>query len=192
MFQCKDLLNLTTMSNAKIISGSKGLKKGIRWAYKAENLNFEKWVHGQELLIISSPVTQRKNFNLYNIIEKAIKMDLSFALLLIGENYIDKIEDNVIELSNNNNFPIFTIPYTVPLVDFFEGLGHAILYLDDRKNIKDNFIAEIIFGSSVNIQNVKIICNKMGYDTSVLEQVFIVRLKGMVYKIKFILKSIFD
>ena len=62
MFQCKDLLSLTTMSQANVIAGSGGMEKGIRWSYKAENINFEKWVRGNELLIVSAPVTQRKNF----------------------------------------------------------------------------------------------------------------------------------
>ena len=45
MFQCKDLLSLTTMSQAKVIAGLAGMEKGIRWSYKAENINFEKWVN---------------------------------------------------------------------------------------------------------------------------------------------------
>ena len=40
MFQCKDLLSLTTMSQADVIAGSGGMEKGIRWSYKAENINF--------------------------------------------------------------------------------------------------------------------------------------------------------
>ena len=92
MFQCKDLLSLNSMSQAKVIAGEGGMEKGIRWSYKAENLNFEKWVHGQELLIISSPVTQRKNFELYHTIKKAIELNMSCALLLVGDNYVSKID----------------------------------------------------------------------------------------------------
>ena len=86
MFQCKDLLSLTTMSQADVIAGSGGMEKGIRWSYKAENINF----------------------------------------------------------------PLFTMPWNVPLLDFFEELGHAISYLDDRKDIEDSLLAEIIFGNCIN------------------------------------------
>ena len=41
MFQCKDLLSLTTMSQAKVVAGTGGMERGIRWSYKAENINFE-------------------------------------------------------------------------------------------------------------------------------------------------------
>ena len=157
MFQCKDLLSLTTMSEAKVIAGMGGMDRDIRWSYKAENINFENWVHGKELLIISSPVTQRKNYNLYKIIEKAIRLQMSCALLLIGDNYVSSVDEDVLELAERNSFPLFTIPWNVPLLDFFEELGHAISYLDDRKDIQDSFLAEIIFMPlSVPVQRSKI------------------------------------
>ena len=176
MFQCKDLLSLTTMSQAKVIAGLGGMKKGIRWSYKAENINFEKWVRGKELLIVSSPVTQRKNFDLYKTIEKAIELNMSCALLLIGENYVTQIDKKVIDLAENNDFPLFTMPWDVPLLDFFEELGHAISYLDDRKDIEDSLLAEIIFGNCINTSSIEHKCRQMGYDLGVLEQVFVLHL----------------
>ena len=71
------------------------MEKGIRWSYKAENLNFEKWVRGRELLIVSAPVTQRKNFDLYQTIKKAIELNMSCALLLVGKNYVTEIDEEV-------------------------------------------------------------------------------------------------
>ena len=32
MFQCKDLLSLNSMSQAKVIAGEGGMEKGIRWS----------------------------------------------------------------------------------------------------------------------------------------------------------------
>lgn len=179
MFRCKDLLSLTTLSRAEIIAGEAGLEKEIRWSYKAENLNFEKWVHGQELLIVSAPVTQRKNFNLYQTIEKAIALKMSCALLLVGENYVTKVEDRVIALAEKNAFPLFTMPWDVPLLDFFEELGHAISYLDDRRDVEDGLLAEVIFGNSINVDSIRQKCLRMGQDPATLEQIFVLHIKGI-------------
>ena len=176
MFQCKDLLSLTTMSQASVIAGSGGMEKGIRWSYKAENINFEKWVRGNELLIVSAPVTQRKNFDLYQTIKKAIELNMSCALLLMGENYVTQIDEKVIDLAENNDFPLFTMPWNVPLLDFFEELGHAISYLDDRKDIEDSLLAEIIFGNCINTSSIEQKCRQMGNDPRMLEQVFVLHL----------------
>ena len=176
MFQCKDLLSLTTMSQAEVIAGHGVMEKGIRWSYKAENLNFEKWVRGRELLIVSAPVTQRKNFDLYQTIKKAIELNMSCALLLVGKNYVTEIDEEVKDLAEKNDFPLFAMPWDVPLLDFFEELGHAISYLDDRKDIEDSLLAEIIFGNCINTTNIERKCQQMGYELSVLEQVFVLHL----------------
>ena len=179
MFQCKDLLSLSSMSRARLIAGAGGMEKGIRWSYKAENLNFEKWVKGQELLIVSSPVTQRKNYDLYSIIQKAIELHMSCALLLEGENYVSKVEPEVMELAEKNDFPLFVIPWDVPLIDFFEELGHAISYLDERKDMQDSFLAEIIFGAGTNTERIRDRCAEMGVDERALEQIFVMHLHGL-------------
>ena len=36
------------MAKARIIAGKSGLSNRIRWVYKPENMNFAKWVKGQE------------------------------------------------------------------------------------------------------------------------------------------------
>lgn len=126
MFQCKDLYTLSSLSKLKLIAGNNGLHKGIRWVYKAESLSLSQWVHGGELLIISRPVSSEPNFNLSVLLKEAIHLSMSGALLLIGPNYIEKISKSVLSLCNENDFPLFAIPWNLPLVDFFEEIGHAI------------------------------------------------------------------
>ena len=84
MFRCKDLYTLSSLSKLKLLAGSEGLHRGIRWVYKAESMNLSQWVHGGELLIISNPVTSNPNFNLTDILTEAICLNMSGALLLPG------------------------------------------------------------------------------------------------------------
>ena len=50
----------------------------------------------------------------------------------MGENYVTQIDEKVIDLAENNDFPISPC---LGMYHFrlFEELGHAISYLDDRK-----------------------------------------------------------
>ena len=100
MFECKDLLTLPSMAQARIIAGKSGLSNSIRWVYKPENMNFAKWVKGQELLIISTPVIQSEDFNLPLVIKKANKLNMSGALLLTGDKYIASIDTSVVTYAN--------------------------------------------------------------------------------------------
>ena len=84
-------------------------------------MNFAKWVKGQELLIISTPVIKSQDFNLPLVIKKANKLNMSGALLLTGDKYIASIDSSVVSYANLNNFPIFVISGEIqmPLVMIF-------------------------------------------------------------------------
>ena len=120
MFQCKDLFTLPSLLNIKLICGNNGLNNIIRWAYKAESLDLSNWVKGGELLIVSGAVIERNDFNLSTLINLAINLKLSGALLLVGDNYIKSIPKQLLNLCNKSNFPIFIIPWSTPLVNIFE------------------------------------------------------------------------
>lgn len=77
MFRCKDLLLLPSMAKARPLAGKEGMNNLIRWVYKPEDMNFSKWVHGNELLIVSLPVIKNPHFNLYRLLEKAISLHMS-------------------------------------------------------------------------------------------------------------------
>lgn len=155
MFQCKDLFKLPSLSKMKIIAGNKGLNKIIRWSYKAESIHLAKWVHGGELLIVSKMVIHEKDFNLYNFLKKAISLNISGALLLIGPNYIEQIPQSVINLSNQKHFPLFLIPWDTPLVDIFEELGHAIASINLINDKHKDLLFSIIFNTNLSLDYLK-------------------------------------
>ena len=174
MFQCKDLLSLPTMAKVRVISGQNGIKNGIRWAYKAETMKFSKWVRGQELLIISTPVIQNEDFDLYTLVQDAISYHMSGALLLTGDEYVKKIPKEVLRMSNEAAFPLMVIPWDVPLVDIFEEMGHAIAYHETIDHDREDLLASIIFGSHVNLQALELKSQMIGYDITPPQQIFVI------------------
>ena len=174
MFQCKDLLALPSMAKARVISGKGGMNRGIRWAYKAETMDFSQWIHGQELLIISAPVIQKADFDLFALIQEAIENRMSGALLLIGEKYVAAISKEVMEISNRNDFPLMVIPWNVPLVNIFEEMGHAISYHENMENDGEDLLESIIFGNNINIHTLELKSQMIGYDITPPQQIFVI------------------
>lgn len=151
MFRCKDLYTISSLSKLKLLAGNQGLHKGIRWVYKAESLHLSQWVHGGELLIISNPVTSQPEFHLASILEEAIELNMSGALLLIGPGYVETVEKSVLALCTRKDFPLFAIPWNLPLVDFFEEIGHAITNSTLHQNTREDIIFSIIFENYTDI-----------------------------------------
>lgn len=178
MFECKDLLTLPSMAQAKIIAGKSGLSNSIRWVYKPENMNFAKWVKGQELLIISTPVIQSEDFNLTLVIKKANKLNMSGALLLTGDKYIASIDSSVVSYANLNNFPIFVISGEIPLVDIFEEIGHAIAYNKNSDALSDDILSGIIFGKNINEDAFAMKFSEAGYDLDGKNRMFTINIHG--------------
>ena len=178
MFECKDLLTLPSMAQAKIIAGKSGLSNSIRWVYKPENMNFAKWVKGQELLIISTPVIQSEDFNLPLVIKKANKLNMSGALLLTGDKYIASIDSSVVSYANLNNFPIFVISGEIPLVDIFEEIGHAIAYNKNSDALSDDILSVIIFGKNINADAFAMKFSEAGYDLDGKNRMFTINIHG--------------
>lgn len=178
MFECKDLLTLPSMAQAKIIAGKSGLSNSIRWVYKPENMNFAKWVKGQELLIISTPVIQSEDFNLLLVIKKANKLNMSGALLLTGDKYIASIDRSVVSYANLNNFPIFVISGEIPLVDIFEEIGHAIAYNKNSDALSDDILSGIIFGKNINEDAFAMKFSEAGYALDGKNRMFTINIHG--------------
>ena len=178
MFECKDLLTLPSMAQAKIIAGKSGLSNSIRWVYKPENMNFAKWVKGQELLIISTPVIQSEDFNLPLVIKKANKLNMSGALLLTGDKYIASIDRIVVSYANLNNFPIFVISGEIPLVDIFEEIGHAIAYNKNSDALSDDILSGIIFGKNINEDAFAMKFSEAGYALDGRNRMFTINIHG--------------
>lgn len=178
MFECKDLLTLPSMAQAKIIAGKSGLSNSIRWVYKPENMNFAKWVKGQELLIISTPVIQSEDFNLPLVIKKANKLNMSGALLLTGDKYIASIDRSVVSYANLNNFPIFVISGEIPLVDIFEEIGHAIAYNKNSDALSDDILSGIIFGKNINEDAFAMKFSEAGYALDGRNRMFTINIHG--------------
>ena len=178
MFECKDLLTLPSMAQAKIIAGKSGLSNSIRWGYKPENMNFAKWVKGQELLIISTPVIKSQDFNLPLVIKKANKLNMSGALLLTGDKYIASIDSSVVSYANLNNFPIFVISGEIPLVDIFEEIGHAIAYNKNSDALSDDILSGIIFGKNINEDAFAMKFSEAGYALDGKNRMFTINIHG--------------
>lgn len=166
MFQCKDLYSLSSLSKLKIIAGTGGLNRSIRWVYKAESLKLSQWVHGEELLIISKLVSMEADFNLESILLEAINLNMSGALLLIGPNYVDRISKSVIRICDDNNFPLFAIPWNLPLVDFFEEIGHVISNSSFHQDNRNDVIFNIIFENQQSLSLLQLQASESNYNLS--------------------------
>lgn len=179
MFRSKDLLTLPSMARAKIIAGHEGLNRDIRWAYKPENMNFAEWIHGHELLIISSAVIGRDDFDPMKLVQESVRLHMSGILFLVGEEYIRSLSKKVLSFADENHMPIFVLPWNVPLIDVFEELGHAIAYRDRMDSESMDILSCILLGTMKNDEALHYQAELAEYDFSGEQRIFVVHLEDI-------------
>lgn len=142
---CGSILNLPYLEKMKVVAGKGGLDKIITWVHVVEMSEVAKWVKGGELLFITG-VTIKDNVQaLVKLVKDISKRNLSGLVINVGP-YIKKTPEEVKELADTLNFPIFEIPFEVKLIEVTHIICKEIfngkIYLESV----NNFMKELIYG----------------------------------------------
>ena len=144
MLRCKDLPYLTSLQRLSYLTGKSGWERVIRWIYTAESIDFSRWIRGGELLFISEPVSQQRDFDMMRLVRMAIRLNMAGVVFLSGEGYFSDISVEAIRYAKEHDFALMTIPWDVPLVDITEEIGRAILMPGESRQM--NLVQAVLFG----------------------------------------------
>lgn len=142
---CRDLFQLKNFSRAKLIAGEKGLNREISWPYVRMTESISQWLYGQELIFVIYTDIGKDDNSFLSLIEECIYKKLSGIVILIDDKHINSIPENVIYRANEENFPVFIMPWDVKLIDITqEILFKSEQKQEEKKNAK-RFLESIIF-----------------------------------------------
>lgn len=145
---CGDILKLSKLKELKLVAGSSGLERSVRWVYIAECVedpnDIENWIFGNELVFITGHGLKGDTKSLLELVTKLSHKNISGLIINIGP-YFSKIPEDVIELSNRISLPIFELPWQAKLVDITQEICSAIITKElEEKNI-ENLLESILF-----------------------------------------------
>lgn len=123
---CKDLLNLKQFQKVKLHAGEKGLERVITYPYVGQTASVSEWVHGGELLFITG-VAHDIN-SLPQLLQECIAKKLSGLVVLTGSEYIEKLPQELLDMANDADFPLFSMPWDLRLIDVTKEITRLIDY----------------------------------------------------------------
>ncbi len=121
-----------------MVAGEKGLSNFFDWPHVLENIEAINFLKGNEL-IFTTGIGKCSDHWLKEYTIGLIHKGVSGLIVNLGR-FISKISDEVIEICNRNNFPIFTIPWHIHLADIIRDYCNR-LFMDNQTQIS---IAEAI------------------------------------------------
>ena len=90
------------------------------------------FICGNELIVTTGLGSKNAEW-IDNLIKDLINRHASGLMVNIGQ-YISKISDHTIKFCNDNNFPLFTTPWEVHLVDIMQYYCNGIINAEQQKS----------------------------------------------------------
>ena len=116
----KDIQKLESLKEMELVAGKIGLERKVEWIYVAEcfedPLEGIKWLQGGEIVFITG-VGMKGDMSVLTKLIKGISEKNGSGLIVNIGPYIDDIPQEAINLANEIEFPLFTLPWKVKLVE---------------------------------------------------------------------------
>lgn len=127
----------------RFLAGEDGLGNNVKWVHMIETVEGAGFLHGQEL-IVTAGILEGDEDKLLTFIKTLIEKE-ACALIINTGMFINTIPGSVIAYCNENNFPLFTIPWEIPLVDVTKDYCQRIINDEVREDSIITIFKNLIF-----------------------------------------------
>ncbi len=100
----------------ELVAGHGGISNTVRWVHMVEDREVPDFLHGNELIFTTGIGHISGEERLTSFVRNLKERDASGVVINIGP-YISHIPPHVLEYCNQNDFPIFTLPWKVHVID---------------------------------------------------------------------------
>lgn len=109
------LKNTENKYGLTLLAGRNGLENTVRWVHMVEDTEVPGFLHGDELVFTTGIANHQANWLLYFV--KSLKTHNASGVVINLGPYIDSITPQVIVFCEQNDFPLFTIPWETRIID---------------------------------------------------------------------------
>lgn len=127
----------------RLVAGKAGLENFVRWVHIVEDSEVPDFLHGNEL-VFTTGIGHRGNDWLKEFAEGLFKHSASGLVVNIGP-YITSLPQKLVEFCNDNAFPLFTVPWSVKLIDITYDFCHRIMSSEESETSLAAAFRNLIF-----------------------------------------------
>lgn len=122
----KDIFTREHFKHAKVLAGSGGLDRVIRWVHVLEVEDFGSLIHGRELILTTGVGLHLDSSAQLKFVRQLIESNAAGICIEKGP-YFQEIHHDILELADTNDFPIIMFEETVKFVDITQELHSLII-----------------------------------------------------------------
>lgn len=118
----------------KLVAGKEGIWNEVSWIHIVENEGNAAFLKGAELVLFTGIQGQNQD-ELCGLVDAIRRQGACGIVFNIGP-YIQEVPSSIIEYANENDFPVFTLPWSVKLVEFSREFCATIIRSEEEGKTK--------------------------------------------------------
>ena len=127
----------------KLVAGREGLSNLVDWVHVVEEMDYVHFLKGREL-IVTTGIKEPDDAQLLEFTRRVYATGASGLVFNVGR-YIRSVPKEVQEFGENNDFPVFVLPWEVHLVDFNRELCNLIYRSEQEQDDLESAIRKAVF-----------------------------------------------
>ena len=129
--------------NIKLIAGMSGMKNLVRWVHMVEDSEVPGFLHGNEL-ILTTGIAHSGTEWIVDFVRSLINHGAIGLVLNVGP-YIKHVPRSVVNYCDENEFPLFIVPWEVHLIDVTFDFCHRIIANEENETSVAAAFKNLIF-----------------------------------------------
>ena len=144
---CLQLLQLRSFERIRLVAGTSGLYRKLSWPHICVMPSISQWLHGGELLFITGSSFETDENTLMMLVHESVQEKLAGIVLLVGGESRLTITDAIRRYADENEFPLFEMPWDLKLVDVIQEISEMIIAQKELGDTKQRFFFELLFSA---------------------------------------------
>lgn len=161
----RDLLKLELFQNIiTLVSEEKGMDTMVTWPYIKQTVELKQWINGGEIVFVMGSNEDKTKEEQIKLLKEGRENSVSAFVFLCGNEYIHKLDNEVIQYANKIEMPVFTMPYNVKLIDVIREIANTIMESGNREKLVFNFMTDLLNKNYSSEDHIK----KRGYECGII------------------------
>lgn len=125
-----DILKRDYFQSADVVAGRKGLARKVKWAHIMEVTEIGQLLNGNEIILSTGVGWKEEDLSL-SFLQQLIDYHASALCVELG-TYIDEIPRSMIDLAEQNNFPLIVFHQEVRFIDITQDINGMLMDTQDK------------------------------------------------------------
>lgn len=158
------LISLSDLQNLKLVGGGKGIYKIIRWVHIMETPDLVAYVQNNELIILTGVGILDNKESFIELLKGLIEKRAAGLIVNIGK-YLVQVPEYIKELADDNDFPVFELPWEVSLAEITRIICSEIVKRHLEEISFQDLLMNIIFFNKITFNDFTERVSTFGYNS---------------------------